>query len=222
MLANAVSRIIPARAGFTHRRSRALLELQDHPRSRGVYAYSYKLSVTSDGSSPLARGLRRKSRHTRRIIRIIPARAGFTPDWTCISIISGDHPRSRGVYGELDFNSPSRSGSSPLARGLRGDSQNGGEDCGIIPARAGFTEEIARRQDRLAGSSPLARGLLPRPTLIDMDRRIIPARAGFTDNAGSNPVRRKDHPRSRGVYMAYKSVLETCWGSSPLARGLPV
>ena len=52
--------------------------MRDHPRSRGVYAYSYKLSVTSDGSSPLARGLPRLELGERGEIRIIPARAGFT------------------------------------------------------------------------------------------------------------------------------------------------
>ena len=54
------------------------MTMRDHPRSRGVYAYSYKLSVTSDGSSPLARGLPRLELGERGEIRIIPARAGFT------------------------------------------------------------------------------------------------------------------------------------------------
>ena len=50
----------------------------DHPRSRGVYLTARVFEVVSVGSSPLARGLRRESRHPRRIVRIIPARAGFT------------------------------------------------------------------------------------------------------------------------------------------------
>ena len=70
--------IIPARAGFTGLWTRKGRSPADHPRSRGVYAYSYKLSVTSDGSSPLARGLLIRVEIKYRQTGIIPARAGFT------------------------------------------------------------------------------------------------------------------------------------------------
>ena len=70
--------IIPARAGFTACRARAVSGVWDHPRSRGVYA-ARCVSVRSWwGSSPLARGLRRSSSDGHRLDRIIPARAGFT------------------------------------------------------------------------------------------------------------------------------------------------
>ena len=49
---------------------------------------------------------------------------------------------------------------------------------------------------------------------------IIPARAGFTQYGRGHQHRRRDHPRSRGVYVsrAVSGAVEN--GSSPLARGL--
>ena len=50
----------------------------DHPRSRGVY-YCQAPDIDPDlGSSPLARGLREAEARQRGVLRIIPARAGFT------------------------------------------------------------------------------------------------------------------------------------------------
>ena len=92
-------------------------------------------------------------------------------------------------------------GSSPLARGLRGDLPLPARPRRIIPARAGFTSSPTRIprgtsdhprsrgvypvQKSLgsssAGSSPLARGLRDRPVMTGHERGIIPARAGFTD-----------------------------------------
>ena len=51
-----------------------------------------------------------------------------------------------------------------------------------------------------AGSSPLARGLLDHQQVLVGDGGIIPARAGFTSAPTSAGRRRRDHPRSRGVY----------------------
>ena len=173
------------------------------------------------GSSPLARGLLPVGARERDDIRIIPARAGFTT--TASSSPSGrpDHPRSRGVYaGNLQATIVG-GGSSPLARGLlrRRDSDTG--NLRIIPARAGFTERDLRGARRDVGSSPLARGL-PRGGIPDSRRaRIIPARAGFTWTGGRDSPSRKDHPRSRGVYVWRTRAPKSSEGSSPLARGLP-
>ena len=52
-------RIIPARAGFTRPSDSSLWELEDHPRSRGVYWSCPMRLGPMRGSSPLARGLRR-------------------------------------------------------------------------------------------------------------------------------------------------------------------
>ena len=96
--------------------------------------------------------------------------------------------------------SPSRAGSSPLARGLRLDDVAQLDGVRIIPARAGFTRSGAHRgaggpdhpRSRgvydlrtaitylTAGSSPLARGLRMDPMNNPDNIGIIPARAGFT------------------------------------------
>ena len=50
------------------------------------------------GSSPLARGLPDGSPRAGSPVGIIPARAGFTASAPVGRSLTGDHPRSRGVY----------------------------------------------------------------------------------------------------------------------------
>ena len=133
------ARIIPARAGFTHRGGLDRVACQDHPRSRGVYGDWIATAADAAGSSPLARGLLRVDLPEPGLHRIIPARAGFTPPRLGGRRSHPDHPRSRGVYVWPCRGPPAIRGSSPLARGLRGLVRGGGVDDGIIPARAGFT-----------------------------------------------------------------------------------
>ena len=152
------------------------------------------------GSSPLARGLPGHEPGENPGVRIIPARAGFTDHIPCIQVRSGDHPRSRGVYGDDGEIRDVAYGSSPLARGLLDTALPGQAPGRIIPARAGFTH-----------SSFLGRLLL----------RIIPARAGFTLLISRRRVACGDHPRSRGVYWMHDGSSNSEKGSSPLARGLP-
>ena len=132
-------------------------------------------------------------------------------------------------------------GSSPLARGLRPRPGGGPIAMRIIPARAGFTTPLRPATaagtdhprsrgvyaDRVAylmvdmGSSPLARGLRRPRRLPHGGYGIIPARAGFTRRRRRHLRGRRDHPRSRGVYLAVSTAIITAAGSSPLARGLP-
>ena len=171
--------IIPARAGFTRRRSRPRPSCQDHPRSRGVYVRFVYVVLSSGGSSPLARGLLRVDTASLSGRRIIPARAGFTPISRSCPCWSTDHPRSRGVYLFRGWVTSLGRGSSPLARGLPISTPVRPVTSRIIPARAGFTRhpaaESGRGQDHprsrgvyqsrrlmsraMSGSSPLARGL---------------------------------------------------------------
>ena len=132
-------RIIPARAGFTRRRRRGPVMWGDHPRSRGVYCSAAAGAIAAEGSSPLARGLQSPADPAGERMRIIPARAGFTPAWGYGNSGSEDHPRSRGVYGLRKNEKLREDGSSPLARGLPDGVPTVGEYSGIIPARAGFT-----------------------------------------------------------------------------------
>ena len=176
--------------------------------------------VVTQGSSPLARGLRRGGRWWAPGRRIIPARAGFTIREGNVRVILPDHPRSRGVYPTI--------------------SPHGRDALWIIPARAGFTMPDPRgpggvqdhprsrgvyrrrpsRNSREAGSSPLARGLREAGEDQYGEPRIIPARAGFTDYPAGEGFGDMDHPRSRGVYSPAAARSGCGAGSSPLARGL--
>ena len=132
-------RIIPARAGFTRRCRPREGGQRDHPRSRGVYETLDDYDAMTQGSSPLARGLRDLRRGEDARTGIIPARAGFTKTVNDRLSIQQDHPRSRGVYRLLPSALIFVAGSSPLARGLPGLMTTRADGAGIIPARAGFT-----------------------------------------------------------------------------------
>ena len=199
-LSDGVAGIIPARAGFTTLVKDSWDQYKDHPRSRGVYMEQQTSLSHLAGSSPLARGLRGVRRARQRYRRIIPARAGFTRPGVGPRGHRADHPRSRGVYSWRARHARRSSGSSPLARGLPVQAVSDRPRSGIIPARAGFTDDDgappSRPEDHPRsrgvydhpplgqqlgqGSSPLARGLRGwclSPTRV---AGIIPARAGFT------------------------------------------
>ena len=112
------SGIIPARAGFTAFSKAPSAAAADHPRSRGVYAFVERSHMWEWGSSPLARGLQLVPKRVPGGTGIIPARAGFTGNFSLLRLQSGDHPRSRGVYTVACTSSLHEPGSSPLARGL--------------------------------------------------------------------------------------------------------
>ena len=171
--------IIPARAGFTTFPTTTPPGKEDHPRSRGVYYAPAWRRASWSGSSPLARGLPAGGPLGVEGLRIIPARAGFTPFGEDIPDALKDHPRSRGVYFSPRARARVPPGSSPLARGLHDRGSKGRLSSGIIPARAGFTPSSRSRRPRRSdhprsrgvywsslpdvvvgrGSSPLARGL---------------------------------------------------------------
>ena len=134
--------IIPARAGFTQTQITRVIGAGDHPRSRGVYSSIGSAISGGIGSSPLARGLRHADLGVDLGRRIIPARAGFTSRSARPSPDPSDHPRSRGVYVRTCPLIQKGNGSSPLARGLRGEALLSVGRSGIIPARAGFTGSL--------------------------------------------------------------------------------
>ncbi len=174
------------------------------------------------GSSPLARGLLLHRLALGRWRGIIPARAGFTLKREEKDALGGDHPRSRGVYSRSDPPSDLPQGSSPLARGLRevfGDLPPVNVDH---PRSRGVYWAHSGMKTLRTGSSPLARGLPSAATPRSSSTRIIPARAGFTSLLFSFVLCLWDHPRSRGVYSAWRMRVGLPVGSSPLARGLRV
>ena len=193
------------------------------------------------GSSPLARGTRRRSAAPRGPHRFIPARAGNTCEpskWRSSPTVHprsrGEHPRDRNARGADD-------GSSPLARGtpaLRRPRRRPGR---FIPARAGNTRCAAARAapaavhprsrgehvsapdqvGRQSGSSPLARGTRQDRAAGYGHGRFIPARAGNTGWPGPPASPSPVHPRSRGEHVRARISIESFRGSSPLARGTP-
>ena len=213
--------IIPARAGFTLWPAGWSIRWRDHPRSRGVYLVLLGGLVRWRGSSPLARGLRYLAGALSGEDGIIPARAGFTPPAQHAGARWRDHPRSRGVYDRGAGAQYQGVGSSPLARGLRGDDVDEDGAARIIPARAGFTQGGLAVGD-LAGDHPRSRGVYgfssPRTTLT---RGSSPLARGLPEACSWEPVADWDHPRSRGVYHTCFRARACTAGSSPLARGLP-
>ena len=151
-------RIIPARAGFTPHRPYERSHRADHPRSRGVYRTPLGLPAPSVGSSPLARGLLSIDPGTGHVLRIIPARAGFTGRAGPRACGAADHPRSRGVYNEEGDKPAVGQGSSPLARGLLPLTHTPHASIWIIPARAGFTGPLSPRSTRFR-DHPRSRGV---------------------------------------------------------------
>ena len=136
-------RFIPARAGNTRWQRPRRMRSTVHPRSRGEHLCSLPMSVSRDGSSPLARGTLGERPRVGPHRRFIPARAGNTAEPR-----TGDggppvHPRSRGEHRSCWLVAIPDDGSSPLARGTRGGHELVEAVARFIPARAGNTDMIA-------------------------------------------------------------------------------
>ena len=92
-------RIIPARAGPTEFDDTDEIVCPDHPRSCGANArHCFRVFFTL-GSSPLVRGQRHVTLKRFERVRIIPARAGPTRDFSATECPGTDHPRSCGANG---------------------------------------------------------------------------------------------------------------------------
>ena len=193
------------------------------------------------GSSPLARGTPTKPTKGLRKSGLIPARAGNTCVVVGFGLRSGAHPRSRGEHALQVQDSFWRSGSSPLARGTPAAGERGDTTSGLIPARAGNTENTSTNfintgahprsrgehagtfhlPNSKPGSSPLARGTRAQEGGRGGGGGLIPARAGNTFRAVCSCCGSGAHPRSRGEHLLGRGDSERSWGSSPLARGTP-
>ena len=196
----AVRGIIPALAGNTIEPAGPVLPAGDHPRSRGEYAPAARMTISTEGSSPLSRGIHTAQEHALDRRRIIPALAGNTMSAIELYILFPDHPRSRGEYTAAVTAAQNPTGSSPLSRGIRCGAYCSSDHGRIIPALAGNTASIhcgwctVRDHPRsrgeygrcyverghLSGSSPLSRGILIGAGPITDGPRIIPALAGNT------------------------------------------
>ena len=138
--------ITPACAGNTKIADGNVAATEDHPRLRGGYCLSNHPVRTIQGSPPLARGIRiiLNARHNR--LGITPACAGNTIKKRHCPTAPGDHPRLRGEYQQRVWNSMTRSGSPPLARGIPLYLSDEDKEMGITPACAGNTTMEATLQ----------------------------------------------------------------------------
>ncbi len=91
-------RFIPAGAGNTRRRPRASEQRAVHPRRRGEHLSMPPARNSSVGSSPQARGTRRRGSAGLRRQRFIPAGAGNTVVARSAARQAAVHPRRRGEH----------------------------------------------------------------------------------------------------------------------------
>ena len=193
------------------------------------------------GSSPLTRGKRGRLGLLLYGGRLIPTHAGKTlPAWAP-TLLARAHPRSRGENIAAAPCCGTTPGSSPLTRGKHGAEPGESLDQGLIPARAGKTDEEPRRGgaqrahprsrgensvgglgggDRL-GSSPLTRGKLESCEVRQGVGGLIPAHAGKTSSRKPSSKTLRAHPRSRGENHGLPIGEGHVPGSSPLTRGKP-
>ena len=113
-----------------------------------------------EGSSPHARGPRWCREPFPDAAGIIPACAGSTQRRLCVPIKVKDHPRMRGVHGDVSNFCFFELGSSPHARGPPFWRSWSAVTTGIIPACAGSTD-VARVPALSIQDHPRMRGVHP-------------------------------------------------------------
>ena len=130
-------RIIPARAGSSHRASFHPTAFWDHPRACGEQGRTSRARGCRGGSSPRVRGAVHERQRDVAPARIIPARAGSSSFSTAARSMTQDHPRACGEQLHVYLTCEILSGSSPRVRGAVGHSDASYARIRIIPARAG-------------------------------------------------------------------------------------
>ncbi len=138
-LVNLVKRFIPACAGNTWPKATPASKNSVHPRVRGEHRQSMYRARSGGGSSPRARGTRRKGERFTRIFRFIPACAGNTQTPPHTAKNTAVHPRVRGEHPAINGDAPVNIGSSPRARGTHLSATIAGAARRFIPACAGNT-----------------------------------------------------------------------------------
>ena len=149
------------------------------PALAGNTCWQAVVDAWNGGSSPLSRGILKPLSKLLRELWIIPALAGNTQFGRGLALSNRDHPRSRGEYSTLQARLVKSIGSSPLSRGILGETSEDAQAARIIPALAGNTTVSGlqctaardhprsrgeyhlgiRANQKEAGSSPLSRGI---------------------------------------------------------------
>ena len=129
--------ITPACAGNSAFMCRLPQAAQDHPRLRGEQSKGDKMTMTNEGSPPLARGTVPVRTDEIAWRGITPACAGNSLICCIKFVVRGDHPRLRGEQLGRSNNKPMKTGSPPLARGTAQKPLVIVLHCRITPACAG-------------------------------------------------------------------------------------
>ena len=172
-------------------------------------------------------------------VGIIPAHAGLTVHKTVENSTKRDHPRACGAHTTATEHDAGAEGSSPRMRGSPVADQHDIIRHGIIPAHAGLTLDVLRRNSKRrdhpracgahfyrgplhflqGGSSPRMRGSLIEASKHDLKAGIIPAHAGLTAGCQSQFPAPRDHPRACGAHTLRALRNSRNTGSSPRMRG---
>ena len=232
-------RLIPAGAGNTTAPRMWTRQQTAHPRRRGEHPSNSSQDRPSNGSSPQARGTREARGVSHAPHRLIPAGAGNTHPSAPSQRRRSAHPRRRGEHCNASTPATTHSGSSPQARGTRGQRRHRRDPGRLIPAGAGNTSSPPRwapsspahprrrgehmrvfsSRHSVAGSSPQARGTQEWTQIVSGVARLIPAGAGNTDEVGGALIAIAAHPRRRGEHSDQRLHCGAGTGSSPQARG---
>ena len=193
--------IIPAGAGLTATGTTRRMPAWDHPRGCGAHTTRRTGRSTWSGSSPRVRGsLLMVDGHTQNG-GIIPAGAGLTTVFIVKTPFYRDHPRGCGAHVTVLCLIFTTVGSSPRVRGSPIEGDAGSQNDGIIPAGAGLTFRIHRKDSAsrdhprgcgahsrhvrmlscTSGSSPRVRGSRSTSFISAWTSGIIPAGAGLTE-----------------------------------------
>ena len=130
-------RFIPACAGNASGHPRSHQARPVHPRMRGERVLRLRIMYRYVGSSPHARGTLLGVTGPSCRPRFIPACAGNARPCLGYSLRLSVHPRMRGERQSTCWTLPKWSGSSPHARGTRGEGLSGSDAGWFIPACAG-------------------------------------------------------------------------------------
>ena len=180
------------------------------------------LPSLSFGSSPRVRGTHNLRRHTHRVERFIPARAGNASTSSRCSLVMAVHPRACGERASRIVGGNTINGSSPRVRGTRSLLDRACDVCRFIPARAGNArpktpfrpvtavhpracgERISASKNLFstAGSSPRVRGTREHDMTRRASQQVHPRACGervYRDS--QNFVARGSSPRVRGTQL---------------------
>ena len=187
--------IIPALAGNTSREVGSSPRVEDHPRSRGEYVNPSGRDGLLKGSSPLSRGILRRSAWPTGLPRIIPALAGNTAMYSRTRAWSPDHPRSRGEYIWRDPFCTDMQGSSPLSRGIHLLTRDFiSWTCRILGTPSSHVSASRSHSPRVCGDRP--------PGDVSRLARRLKDLGGPSGLAPHNRLAPMDHPMSGRTFLA--------------------